>query len=146
MPSTIAFTVSPIAFTISKILAQVAIHCINHAIEWIDKFHISLDESGNRALQDFLNLRKQLCLCFPTCSASLLSTSGENCKQSNASRSLTTTSRSHFIRPEEVLNAEADAMLDIAEDELKEGLKKSAARNFHAASVFYKVLGMFWLR
>ena len=37
-------------------------------------------------------------------------------------------------------------MLDIAEDELKEGLKKSAARNFHAASVFYKVLGMFWLR
>ena len=88
-------------------------------------------------MKDFLELREQLSVNFGTSW-----TPSASFEQADNSRPTTKTPKSGLTKPEDILHAEADAILDIAEDELKEGLKKSAARNFHAATVFYKVLGM----
>ena len=107
----------------------------------INSFQISLDGPGNSALQDFLQLRENLVLKFAESSSSALSPS--TTVLSHADPKTPRSAKSHSIKPEEILKAEADAILDIAEDELKGGFKKSAARNFHAATVFYRVLGTF---
>jgi len=44
------------------------------------------------------------------------------------------------VNPEDVLKAEAFAVMAVAEDQEKEGLKVAAARNFHTATIYFRVL------
>ena len=44
------------------------------------------------------------------------------------------------INPEDVLVAEATETLELAEDQLREGMNQAAARNFHTATIYFRVL------
>ena len=108
----------------------------------IERFQIPLDEAGNQILHDYVELKESLLLNFLTSNPSSSPSSPLISRSTRLQASQPTAIRPHSAKPEDILNAEADAILDIAEDELHEGLKQSAARNFHAASVFYRVLGI----
>ena len=105
-------------------------YCIDHGFDLIDRFNLQLDEAGHQTVREFGEVRTQLLELFPY--------------HDGADHSLHTPvgqkKTGIRINPEQVLVAEATATMQLGEDELREGMRKEAARNFHTATVYFRVL------
>jgi hypothetical protein len=95
-----------------------------------------VDESAKKTLNEFTELRNALLetMDIPdeklAASAPMAPGSGDD--QGKVKKEKTS--------PEQLLIAEANATLDLAESQLEEGMNEAAARNFHTATVYFRVL------
>lgn len=112
---------------------RVSISCIDHAFRLLNTVEFQMDENARKTLNEFTELRTALVETMDNPDEKLISapiTVGED----NATKKKEKTS------PEQLLIAEANATLDLAESQLEEGMNEAAARNFHTATVYFRVL------
>lgn len=109
--------------------SRIAALCVNHAFELVDKFDLVLDEQGHRFVTDLAAVRDLAITLHPVDGVL-----DPRQAPGGVRRSLVK------INPEDVLKAEAFAVMAVAEEQENEGLKVAAARNFHTATVYFRVL------
>ena len=116
--------------------ARVGIYCIDHAFELLKEYELPLDDAAKEALAKFRDKRDAL--------ADHLD--GKLLKGHSAGIDLTAVTEANKsgapvkLPPERVLLLEAKEVLELADEQLKEGLTTDAARNFHTATVYFRVL------
>mmetsp|Transcript_38492 Transcript_38492/g.39174 ORF Transcript_38492/g.39174 Transcript_38492/m.39174 type:complete len:254 (+) Transcript_38492:226-987(+) len=107
---------------------KVAIYCIDHAFSLINQFDLPIDAEARGILTEFLQHRQAL--------ARDIVVSADHAEIPTISDS-TTHTKPH---PEDVLVAEASETLELAEEQFKAGMTKAAARNFHTATIYFRVI------
>jgi hypothetical protein len=105
---------------------RVAVSCINHALSLVQVLNLDLDADGKACLDKFRLVRNQLCseLGIPI-DARVETQDGQAKKQ---------------YQSHELLIAEADAALALAEEQAQEGFRFDAMLNYHTACVYYRVM------
>jgi hypothetical protein len=141
MPGTLLFiSCSPLILRSGKNLddsrRRVSISCIDHAFRLLNTVEFQVDENAKKTLNEFTELRNALLETMDTpderLAASAPMAPGSGDEQSKGKKEKTS--------PEQLLIAEANATLDLAESQLEEGMNEAAARNFHTATVYFRVL------
>ena len=114
---------------------RVGIYCIDHAFELLDQYKLPLDKVAKDVLHKFKERRDIL-------AQSVEDLSGKHAHGIDISRVTEANKDGVPVRlpPERVLLIEAKETLELADEQLKEGLTKDAARNFHTATVYFRVL------
>ena len=97
----------------------VALSCIDHAVDLTNRFALKVDTEAQDVLNRFI----------------VVNTVG-----TSASQSAKHSKPAERPSAEQALIAEANATLELGEEQLSASMHKSAARNFHTATVYYKVL------
>mmetsp|Transcript_14897 Transcript_14897/g.13466 ORF Transcript_14897/g.13466 Transcript_14897/m.13466 type:complete len:810 (+) Transcript_14897:330-2759(+) len=105
---------------------RLALSCINHGFKLLIVLNIEFDADAKECLQKFNDLRNQL--------GKELGVALEPLPQY-----IPTTDKPAFPS-HEILLAEADSVLALAEDQMTEGFRFEAMLNYHTACVFYRVL------
>lgn len=105
---------------------KMAVACINHGFRLLNILNIDIDSQGFAVLDTFRNARNKICaeLNISIDPDSEYRNGGD--KNPHASH--------------EMLIAEADEVLALAEEQLQEGLKFDATLNYHTACVYYRVM------
>ena len=112
----------------------VALSCIDHAVDLTNRFALKVDTEAQDVLNRFIVVRDQL-------HNQLVGTSFmPNTVGTSASQSAKHSKPAERPSAEQALIAEANATLELGEEQLSASMHKSAARNFHTATVYYKVL------
>lgn len=105
---------------------RVAVLCINHALSLIVALNLDLDAEGRACLDKFRLARNQL-------SADL------GIAVDPKAEAMLDPKRQPY-QSHDLLIAEADAALALAEEQLAEGFKFEAMLNYHTACVYYRVM------
>mmetsp|Transcript_1928 Transcript_1928/g.3060 ORF Transcript_1928/g.3060 Transcript_1928/m.3060 type:complete len:718 (+) Transcript_1928:152-2305(+) len=107
---------------------RIAICAINHAFKLLGFVETHIDESSQACLVLFQTIRDKL--------SSQLAV--ENARAAN----IQTSSKRELVitHAEDILIVEADEIMEFADEQLREGMRVDASRNYHAASVYYRVL------
>lgn len=110
---------------------RVSIYCIDHAFKLLSATETQLDNDAKTALNSFTEMRKELInkLEKPLETDSAITVHDLERRMSVEK-----------LPPETVLIAEANETLDLADQQLKEGLNEAAARNFHTATIYFRIL------
>lgn len=112
---------------------RVSVSCIDHAFRLLNTIEFQIDDNARKTLNEFAELRSALIETMENPDEKLLTSApaapGEDTK-----------GRKEKSSPEQLLIAEANATLDLAESQLEEGMNEAAARNFHTATVYFRVL------
>mmetsp|Transcript_19800 Transcript_19800/g.28472 ORF Transcript_19800/g.28472 Transcript_19800/m.28472 type:complete len:659 (-) Transcript_19800:13-1989(-) len=112
---------------------RVSIFCIDHAFKLLNTVDFQLDERARDTLNEFSDLRKQLV-------DTLENPLEKDTAPAPSAPAVSTSSKKSKTAPEQLLIAEANETLDLAEQQLEEGMNEAAARNFHTATVYFRVL------
>mgnify|MGYP003385255068 FL=1 len=110
----------------------VALTCIDHAVDLSHKFALKLDDDAKNVLATYELVRRQLY-------NSLLGTEFLPV-DTNPKTGSVKIKKVERPSAEQALIAEANATLELGDEQLAAGMHKSAARNFHTATVYFKVL------
>lgn len=108
---------------------RIAVSCINHALSLILILNLELDAEGKACIEKFRAIRNQLAIDLNAPidpRAELGSVVNHQKRQPYQSH--------------ELLIAEADAALALAEEQLAEGFRFDAMLNYHTACVYYRVM------
>lgn len=115
---------------------RVSISCIDHAFRLLNTVEFQVDDNAKKTLNEFTELRNALLETMDVPDEKLAGSApmvpGSGDEQSKVKKEKTS--------PEQLLIAEANATLDLAESQLEEGMNEAAARNFHTATVYFRVL------
>lgn len=111
---------------------RVSISCIDHAFRLLNTIEFQLDEGAKKSLNEFTELRSALVDTMENPDEKLVSIAPAAPGEDRGKKDKTS--------PEQLLIAEANATLDLAESQLEEGMNEAAARNFHTATVYFRVL------
>ena len=115
---------------------RVGIYCIDHAFELLTQYELPLDQAAKDALQLFKARRDEL-------ANSVTDLTDKHAGGGVDISAITSANKSGApvkLAPERVLLLEAKETLELADEQLREGLSKDAARNFHTATVYFRVL------
>lgn len=105
---------------------KIAVACINHGFRLLNILNIDIDSQGFAVLDTFRNARNKICAELN------IAIDPENEYRHGGDK---TQHASH-----EMLIAEADEVLALAEEQLQEGYKFDATLNYHTACVYYRVM------
>jgi hypothetical protein len=100
----------------------------------LNTVEFQIDENARKTLNEFSELRSALLETMDTPDEKLMS-SAPSAPSDDPLRA-----KKEKTSPEQLLIAEANATLDLAESQLEEGMNEAAARNFHTATVYFRVL------
>jgi len=114
---------------------RVGIYCIDHAFELLGQYKLPLDDIAKETLQKFKERRDIL-------ASHTRDLTGKHAQGIDITNVIEAGSSGEAVKlpPERVLLIEAKETLELADEQLKEGLNKDAARNFHTATVYFRVL------
>ena len=107
--------------------------CINRAFKLLNIFNLDLDAPGQQCVSYYTAIRDSLVMDI---------TQGQT-GVDIASLCVLVNAHNRFAqvqRPHELLFAEANETLALAEEQYREGFTQQAALNFHAAGVYYRVM------
>lgn len=107
---------------------RIAVTCINHAISLIYVLNLDLDADGKACLDKFRHVRNQLSLELGIP------------HDPRAEQEMIAHSQKRQYQSHDLLIAEADAALALAEDQLQEGFRFEAMLNYHTACVYFRVM------
>lgn len=105
---------------------RVAVACINHALSLLGVLALELDSDGRACLEKFRQARNQL--------------SADLGIAVDPRAELALDPKRQSYQSHEVLIAEADAALALAEEQLAEGFRFEAMLNYHTACIYYRVM------
>ena len=105
---------------------KMAVSCINHGFRLLNVLSLEIDSQGFAVLDTFRNARNKIC------NELNIHIDPENEYRHGENK---TPHASH-----EMLIAEADEVLALAEEQLQEGFKFDATLNYHTACVYYRVM------
>lgn len=111
----------------------VALTCIDHAVDLSVKFALKLDDDAKNVLATYEMVRKQLY-------NNLLGSEFLPLDTNPKTGSVKVKKIAERPSAEQALIAEANATLELGDEQLNAGMHQSAARNFHTATVYFKVL------
>ena len=106
----------------ARALKQLGILHVDYALKLLSVMKLNLSNKDLTCLESFRELRDQ------------------NATEINAKKSLPIENKSQKLDTNQLLLVEADAVLAIAEEQLKHGFRMNAMLNFHVASMFYRLL------
>eukprot|EP01041_Mallomonas_annulata_P008099 gene8098-16618_t len=119
----------PSLLVVSNSRKKLAICCLNHAFKLLNILQVNIDDAARDALSNFAHIRDGLALELNIMADQLPSVSREPSRL-----------KIQIAHAEDMLIAEADEILQLAEEQLAEGFQEDAANNFHTAAVYYRVL------
>ena len=112
---------------------KVAVFCIDHALKLVTKFGLTIDSDAEQTLKLFHLERDMLARPFglPDLTAEAVAALRVGNIVNSAAKD---------ISPEDILIAEGTATLELANQQYEEIDVNAAARNYHTAAVYYRVL------
>jgi hypothetical protein len=113
---------------------KIALACFDHAFSIVDKYEFPLDEAARVTLREFESRRAETVEALEKHGVRTPPPNFTSVDQPRVSP------KSRRASPEEVLMAEANATLELAEEQLKSDMKEAAAKNFHTATIYFRVL------
>ena len=114
---------------------KIALLCMDHAFTIVDKYEFPLDEAARSTLREFEARRAETVETLERFGVKTPPPSFPRVDEPKPA-----SPKSRRAAPEEVLVAEASATLELAEEQLKSDMKESAAKNFHTATIYFRVL------
>lgn len=105
---------------------RIGVACINHGFKLLNVLNTDLDHDASSCLETFRLVRVKLCHDLGLPSSGLPDYHGP--------------SKSHVYQSHEIIIAEADEVLALAEEQYNEGFKFDAMLNYHSACIYYRVM------
>lgn len=110
---------------------RMAIGCVGHALKLLSYLSIDLDKAAIQCIELFLAARTEACIELNLPEEGVMTLDTYNSlKLSNTKR----------YQAYDIIIAEADEILALAEEQIQEGFKFDAMLNYHAASIYYRVM------
>ena len=128
---------------LSSKVDKIFLYCVSHALDLVRKFRLRLDDDAKALLLKFLVKRNEVAVALqlPLLPDSVLETTEDvQTKTPLRGMMLSLTPPQDLLTADDILIGEATTTLELADEEYSEGDVEAAAKNYHTATVYFRVL------